>query len=171
MVRFVSDPVAIAALLRPLLGRRLLAVTEARHRYDERPVTGTAGLLHFWLHFEGVPAIMAHGCGELLKLTEEEPYSSYDMQEYGRTVVGPVQPTDLLNEVVGQCLVDVGLVQGYSTISAVGGILLRFERTELLVATLADEWICQSGLIPDELRQYLSLIGWLSSPAPAAEGQ
>ncbi|MFG2099323.1 hypothetical protein ACGFJ5_01850 [Micromonospora echinaurantiaca] len=167
----MPDPVAIAALLRPLLGRRLLAVTEARHWYDERPVTGTTGLLHFWLHFEGVPAIMAHGCGDLLKLTEEEPYSSYDMQENGRTVVGPVQPTDLLNEVVGQCLVDVGLAQGYSTIPAVGGILLRFERNELLVATLADEWICQPGLIPAELRQYLSLIGWLSSPAPAAEGQ
>ncbi len=146
-------------------------MTEARYWYDEGPVAGTAGLLHFWLHFEGTPAIMAHGCGNLLKLTQEEPYSSYDMQEYGRTVVGPVQPAELLNEVVGQCLVDVGLVQGYSTVPAVGGILLRFKRDELLVATLADEWICQPGLIPAELREYLSLIGWLSSAAPAAEGQ
>ncbi|MEU6072952.1 hypothetical protein [Micromonospora sp. NPDC047074] len=133
-------------------------------------MAGTAGLLVFWLHFEGAPVIMAHGCGELLKLTEEMPYSSYDMQECGRTVVGPVQPADLLGEVVGQRLVDVGLIQGYSTVPAVGGLLLRFDRTELLVATLADEWVCQPGPIPDGLRQYLSIIGWLSSPAPTAEG-
>ncbi|GAB3155107.1 hypothetical protein GCM10027290_50800 [Micromonospora sonneratiae] len=166
----MSDPVTTAALLRPLPGRRLLAVTEARHWFDERPVPGIPGLLHFWLHFEGAPAIMAHGCGELLMLTEEEPYPSYDMQEYGRTVVGPVHPTDLLGEVVGQCLVDVGLIQGYSTLPTVGGVLFRFERTELLVATLADEWICQPGPIPDELRPYLSLIGWLNSPTSPAEG-
>ncbi|SCG38282.1 hypothetical protein GA0070614_0498 [Micromonospora coxensis] len=86
-------------------------------------------------------------------------------------MVGPVQPTDLLGDVVGQCLVDIGLIQGYSTIPAVGGLQLRFERTELLVATLADEWVCQQGPIPDGLRQYLSFIGWLSSPAPTAEGQ
>ncbi|MEU1607192.1 hypothetical protein [Micromonospora matsumotoense] len=79
-------------------------MTEARHWYDERPVAGNCGLLQFWLHFEGMPAIMAHGCGDLLKLTDEEPYSSYDMQEHGRTVVGPVQPTDVLGEVVGQGL-------------------------------------------------------------------
>ncbi|WP_225852079.1 hypothetical protein OG989_10275 [Micromonospora sp. NBC_01740] len=167
----MPDPVTVAAPLRPLLGRRLLAVTEARHWFDDKPATGTDGLLHFWLHFEGAPAIMAHGCGELLKLTEEDPYSSYDMQEYGRTAVGPVQLTDLLGEVIGQHLVDVGLLQGYSTIPAVGGLLLRFDRTELLVATLADEWVCQPGPIPDELRQYLSLIGWLNSSAPTAEGQ
>lgn len=134
-------------------------------------MTGTAGLLHFWLHFEGMPAIMAHGCGDLLKLTEEEPYSSYDMQEYGRTVVGPVQPTDVLGEVVGQCLVDVGLVQGCGTVPAVGGTMLCFERAELLVATLADEWICQPGRIPERLRQYLSVSGWVGAPGPTAEGQ
>ncbi|MBM7494083.1 hypothetical protein JOD64_005305 [Micromonospora luteifusca] len=166
----MPDPVTDAALLRPLLGRRLLAVTEARYWFDDKPVMGTDGLLHFWLHFEGAPAIMAHGCGELLKLTEEKLYSSYDMQEYGRTVVGPAQPTDLLGEVVGQRLVDVGLIQGYSTVPALGGLLLRFDRTELLVASLADEWVCQPGPIPDELRQYLSLISWLNSPAPIAEG-
>ncbi|MGC4859582.1 hypothetical protein [Micromonospora sp. DT68] len=167
----MPDAETVAVLLRPLLGRRLRAVTEARHWYDEGPVTGTAGLLHFWLHFEGMPAIMAHGCGDLLKLTEEEPYSSYDMQEYGRTVVGPVQPTDVLGEVVGQCLVDVGLVQGYGTVPAVGGTMLCFERAELLVATLADEWICQPGRIPERLRQYLSVSGWVGAPGPTAEGQ
>ncbi|GAB2930247.1 hypothetical protein GCM10027280_17310 [Micromonospora polyrhachis] len=167
----MSDPVTVAALLRPLLGRRLLAATEARHWFDERPVTGISGLLHFWLHFEGMPAIMAHGCGELLMLTEEEPYPSYDMQEHGQTVVGPVHPTDLLGEVAGQRLVDVGLIQGHSTIPTVGGVLLHFERTELLIATLADEWVCQPGPIPDQLRQYLSFIGWLSSPALTTEGQ
>ncbi|WP_231933484.1 hypothetical protein [Micromonospora coxensis] len=80
----MSDPMTVGALLRPLLGRRLLAVTEARHWFGEQPVTGIDALLHLWLHFEKAPAIMAHGCGELLKLTEEEPYSSYDMQEGGR---------------------------------------------------------------------------------------
>ncbi|MET7668352.1 hypothetical protein [Micromonospora luteifusca] len=79
----MPDPVTDAALLRPILGRRLLAVTEARYWFDDKPVMGTDGLLHFWMHFEGAPAIMAHGCGELLKLTEEKLYSSYDMQEHG----------------------------------------------------------------------------------------
>lgn len=167
----VPNPATVSALLRPLLGRRLLAVTEARYWLDGRPVAGTDGLLHFWLHFEGMPAVMAHGCGDLLKFTEEEPYTSYDMQEAGRTVVGPAQPVDLLGEVIGQHLVDVGLIRGYSTIPAVGGTLLRFEQTELLVATLADEWICQPGPVPDRLRQYLSFSGWLSTTAPTAEGQ
>ncbi|GAB3816556.1 hypothetical protein GCM10027605_65790 [Micromonospora zhanjiangensis] len=149
----------------------MLAVTEARYWYDDRPETGNSGLIHFWLHFEEMPAIMAHGCGDLLKLTEEEPYPSYDMQEEGRTVVGPVQPTDPLGEVVGQCLVDVGLVQGYSMVPAVGGIVLRFERSELLVAILADEWVCQPGSIPERLRQHLSLSGWVGTPSSTAERQ
>jgi hypothetical protein len=84
------------------------------------------------------------------------------MQEYGRTVVGPAQPQTRSATWLGNATSTWAWSR--DTAPFVGGTLLRFERTELLVATLADEWICQPCLIPDELRQYLSLIGWLSSP-------
>ncbi|MBO4206387.1 hypothetical protein [Micromonospora echinofusca] len=167
----MEEPATVAALLRPLLGRRLLAVTEARSCPDGGPLAGIEGLVHFWLHFEGSPPVMAHGCGERLDLEFEAPYPSYDMQEYGSTVVGPVDPADLLGSVIGQHLVDVGLLQGYVEWPAVGGVLLRFEGSDLVIASLADEWFLTREPIPERVQPYLRFKGWLSGADTAVGSQ
>lgn len=146
-------------------------MTEARSWVDDGPVTGTEGLVHFWLHFEGQSPVMAHGCGERLDLAVEEPYPSYDMQEFGSTVVGPVQPSDLLGGVIGQRLINVGLIQGYCNPPDVGAVVLRFDQSDLVIASLWDEWFLTQGPIPDKLQQYLSFKGWLGTINTTAESQ
>jgi hypothetical protein len=164
----VSDRAATAVLLRDLLGRRLLAVTEARCWFEGRRDDDLTGLVHFWLHFQDRPPLMAHGTGEHLFLEFEEPYASYDMQEAGETRVGPMQAPDLLTAFVGQRLLDAALIQGYSLEPSVGGVRLRFERDVLVVASLADEWVLSTGSIPAELGPYLHAGPWLGS-APAEQ--
>ena len=92
----MNDPGAAAELLRDLIGQRLLAVTEARFWFEGQRDDDAASLLDFWLHFEGKPTLMAHGCGEDLSLELVGPYPSYEMQECGETRVGPAQEPDLL---------------------------------------------------------------------------
>jgi len=157
----VSDLVAAADLVCDLVGRRLLAVTEARYWYEGRRDEGAASLLHFWLHFEDMPALMAHGCGEHLSLEFVDPYPSYDMQECGETRVGPAQKPDLLASLVGQQLLDAALIQGHTTEPSVGGVRLRFEHDDLVVASLGDEWVIRRGPVPTDLRQYLTVRPWL----------
>nr|WP_205863663.1 hypothetical protein [Planosporangium mesophilum] len=139
----------------------MLAVTEARHWYEGERGGGAASLIHFWLHFEGKPFLMAHGTGDYLRLEFSEPYASYDMQEHGETRVEPAHAPDLLSAFVGQRLVDLALIQGYVSEPAVGGLRLRFERQVLVVASLADEWVLSTGSIPAELGSYLRAGPWL----------
>jgi len=105
-VLVVHDREAAASLLRSMLGRRLLAVTEARHWYQGRRDSDSRSLLHIWLHFERSSALMAHGRGEQLVLKLAEPYASYDIHEYGRTIVAPAQEPDVLASIVGQQLLN-----------------------------------------------------------------
>jgi hypothetical protein len=159
----VNDLAAAAVLVRDLLGRRLLAVTEARYWYEGKRDDDAASLIHIWLHFQDRPPLMAHGCGEHLLLEFEEPYASYDMQEAGETRVGPAQAPDLLAGFVGQRLLDASLIRGYTSEPSVGGLRLRFEREVLVVASLADEWVLSTGSIPAKLRSYLHASPWLGS--------
>lgn len=72
-------------------------------------------LLHFWLHFEGASALMAHRHGEDLILKLAEPYASYDMQEYGQTIIAPAQGPDPLASVVGQRLFNAAPLHAFSS--------------------------------------------------------
>ncbi|SBT50535.1 hypothetical protein [Micromonospora auratinigra] len=159
----MDDPLAVAGLVRDLIGRRLLAVTEARYWYEGQRGGDAASLLDFWLHFEGRPTLMAHGCGEHLRLELTDPYPSYDMQEDGETRVGPAREPDLLATFVGRRLLDASLVRGYTTVPSVGGLRLRFERGDLMVASLADQWVLRHGPVPTDLRQYLAVGSWLGA--------
>ncbi|MFI7661183.1 hypothetical protein ACIBTW_20125 [Micromonospora parva] len=159
----MNDPVAAAELVRDLIGRRLLAVTEARYWYEGQRSDDAASLLDFWLHFEGKPALMAHGCGEHLRLELVGPYPSYKMQECGETQVGPSREPDLLASFAGQRLLDASLIRGYTTEPSVGGLRLRFEHDDLVVASLGDEWVLRRGPVPTDLRRYLAVGSWLGS--------
>ncbi|MEV0127381.1 hypothetical protein AB0H83_02785 [Dactylosporangium sp. NPDC050688] len=152
-------------VLRRVIGRRLVAVTEARHWYRGRRDGDAESLLHLWLHFADVPPVKAHGCGEDLLLEFAEPYASYDMQEYGKTRVGPAQHPDLLAAYVGQLLLNVAPIQGYSLEPSVAGVRLRFEREDLVVASLSDEWLLVKDQVPEQLAAYLTVGSWLVSPA------
>lgn len=139
-------------MIQLLLGRRLSAVTEARHWFAGERGGDADSLIHFWLHFDGAPPLMAHGCGEHVALEFSEPYAGYDMQESGETRVAPARSPDLLAEWVGQKLVDAAVIQGDGTGSAVRAVQLRFEHGDLVVASLADEWVLTRGSTPEELR-------------------
>ncbi|MET7752980.1 hypothetical protein [Micromonospora sp. NPDC005367] len=158
----MNDPGAAAKLVCGLIGFRLLAVSEARYWFEGRRDDDAASLLDFWLHFEGKPALMAHGCGEQLSLELLDPYPSYEMQECGETRVGPAREPDLLASFVGQRLIDASLIHGYTTALSVGGVRLRFEHDYLVVASLADEWLLARGPVPSDLRRYLAAGPWLA---------
>jgi hypothetical protein len=158
----VTDRVATAAMIRDLLGRRLIAVTEARHWFAGERSSDEDSLGHFWLHFDGARPLMAHACGEHLLLKFSEPYAAYDMQEYGETRVAPAKPPDLLAEWAGQKLLNAALIQGHGTEPGAGGVQLRFEHGGLVVASLADEWVLARGSIPDELGSYLTIGEWIA---------
>ncbi|MFC4043777.1 hypothetical protein ACFO1B_35600 [Dactylosporangium siamense] len=153
----------IVEILRRLIGRRLVAVTEARHWYEGRRGGDAESLLHFWWHFEGIPPVMAHGCGEHLSLDFAEPYLSYDMAEQGETRVGSARLPDVLAAYAGQRLLDAAPIQGCTPEPSVGGVQLRFERDDLVVASVGDEWLLVRGSIPEEFGAHLTAGGWLVS--------
>ncbi|WP_225853444.1 hypothetical protein [Micromonospora sp. AMSO1212t] len=111
------------AVLRQVIGRNLVAVTEARHWSGGRRSGDEESLLHFWLHFQGVPAVMANESGDLLRLQFAEPYAAYDMGEFGETRVGPAQRPDLLALLPGHRLLNAAPIDGGTTQPA--GLLLR----------------------------------------------
>lgn len=158
----VDDPTATAALLRRVVRRNLEAVTEARYWHKGMRDGDAESLLHFWLHFEGRPPLMMHGVGEHLSLSFSEPYGSYNMEDQGETRVRPAAAPDVLANLPGQQLLDAALIQGYTPMPSVGGVLLRFERLDLVVASLGDEWVLAQGAIPPTLRSYLRLGDWVS---------
>jgi hypothetical protein len=146
-----------------VLGRRLLAVTEARHWYDGKRDTDPRSLLQFWLHFESTATLMMHGHGDQLLLAVEQPYASYDMQQSGHTVVAPAQEPDLLASVVGQQLLNAAVAYSTHAPAVVAGIRLRFEQHEIFIATLADEWILATCPMPDDLHAHFTIGDWLNN--------
>ncbi|MEV4348500.1 hypothetical protein AB0J83_28935 [Actinoplanes sp. NPDC049596] len=136
----------VGAWLRGVLGRRLDGVVEARHWFRGRRDEDAASLIHAWLYFEGAGPVLLHGCGEQLEVADGEPYAPYDMQEAGETRVGPAQPPDLLAGFVGAMLVDGSVIIGYDGVC--GGLRLRFDRGDLVLGSLGDDWYLSEGEMP-----------------------
>lgn len=86
------EPDMVAAWARDRIGLRLVAVTEARHWFDGERDTDTGSLVHAWLHFDRRPPTKVHGHGDDLLLHTADPYTGYDMREYGQVRVGPASP-------------------------------------------------------------------------------
>lgn len=118
---------------RALVGRLLSGVTEARHWHDGERGGDVESLLHFWLHFEETPALMAQGKGDALTLDFSEPYTSYDMQEYGEVRVGPAAEPDLLAALPGRRLLDVSVTASTA--------VFRFEGLDFEVSSVGDGWV------------------------------
>ena len=137
-----------------MLGGRLLAVTEARHWHGGERAGDSESLLHFWLHSEGLSPVEFHGRGDELVLDQAEPYGSYDLQEDGKTIVAPAQQPDLLAGVVGQRLRSVTPV--FAPGQCLAGVLLRFERQDVLVISIGDEWLLTQGEIPPAIRDHVT---------------
>jgi hypothetical protein len=163
--RAMSDRDETVELLHRVIGREVVAVTEARHWHGGRRGGDAESLLHFWLHFPNRPPLMAHGSGERLFLEFSEPYVAYDMGEHGETRVGPAEAPDLLALLPGHRLLNAAPIQGYTTGPSVGGVLLRFDHEDLVVASLGDEWVLRQGAVPPELAAYLTVGGWLADRA------
>ena len=151
----LADPAATAELLRRVVGQNLEAVTEARYWREGVRDGDAESLLHFWLHFEGNPPLMVHGVGEHLSLSFSEPYESYDMEDQGETRVGPATAPDALASLPGQRLLDAALIQRHTPMPSVGGVLMRCERLDFVVASVGDEWVLTQGAIPPVLRSHL----------------
>ncbi len=72
-----SDPEMVASWLTSMSGRRLDAVTEARHWHEGRRASDAESLLHAWLFFEHALPVGLHGHGDQIVLAKENPYRSY----------------------------------------------------------------------------------------------
>ena len=77
------------------------ALRGLRHWYEGRRKPDAESLLHAWLFFEDAVPVGLRGSGDRLLLAKENPYDSYDMDEYGQTRVGPAQPPDVLSGFAG----------------------------------------------------------------------
>jgi hypothetical protein len=144
-----SDPGLVASWLNAMVGRRLDAVTEARHWFKRRRGPDAESLIHAWLHFEQAVPVEIAGRGDELLLSKEEPYLSYDMEEYGETRVGPASPPDVLAKFVGATLIDGAVITGPSGDCFSAGLLLQFEDGDLTIGTHADEWVLTVGSAPE----------------------
>jgi hypothetical protein len=141
-----TEPRLVTAWLRRRIGCRVEAVTEARHFYEGRP--DAESLVHVWLGLgPGVPTLL-HGLGDDLMLHSEEPYASYDMEEGGKTLVGPARAPDLLASVVGARLTDAAVIRTNGTRPTTAGLVLCLDGTDVIIGTLADEWILTASEIP-----------------------
>ncbi|MEV6969844.1 hypothetical protein AB0M47_32485 [Hamadaea sp. NPDC051192] len=138
--------------LAELRGRTLLAVTEARHWFAGRRDDDATSLIHPWFHLENAAPIQLHVHGEDLMLSTAEPYTPYDMDEYGQIRVGPAQPPDLLAEVVGQRLrATTPLRTQWASEGRVGAILMEFSSTRILIGASGDDWVLVDNPSPDYL--------------------
>ncbi|MEV0729343.1 hypothetical protein [Polymorphospora sp. NPDC050346] len=142
-----GDPELVDLWLRDRIGLRLTAVTEARHWYDGRRGPDADGLLHMWLHFERGAPTKLHGQGDELLLSVEEPYASYDMDEYGEVRVGSRAP-DLLAGIVGARLDAAAVVLGPGDAPVCAGLRLRLGGAEITIATYGDEWTLARSDLP-----------------------
>lgn len=149
-----SDPQMVASWLNEMAGRRLDAVTEARHWYEGRREPDAENLQHAWLYFEYVMPVGLHGIGDQLMLAKEDPYRSYDMDDYGETRVGPAVHPDVLAGFVGARLTDSAVIIGPDGDQSCAGLLLRFENADLVVGTLGDEWVLAVGSVPATVAPY-----------------
>ncbi|WP_327037888.1 hypothetical protein [Micromonospora maris] len=143
-----GDPRMVASWLEDMAGRRLEAVTEARHWYGGRCEPDATSLLHAWLCFESALPVGLHGSGDQLRLAKEDPYGSYDMGEHGETRVGPALRPGILSGFVGARLVDGAVIIGPDGDLSCAGLVLRFDTGDLVVGTLGDEWVLAVGSIP-----------------------
>ena len=149
-----SDPRMVASWLTEMIGRRLDAVTEARHWYEGQREMDTASLLHAWLFFEHAMPVGLHGRGDELLLAKEDPYRSYDMGEHGETRVAPALPPDVLSRFVGARLTDGAVIVGHDGDMVCAGLDLRFNNGGLVIGTLGDEWVLAADAEPTAITSY-----------------
>lgn len=143
-----SDPGIVTTWLQEMLGRRLDAVTEARHWYEQRREPDAESLLHAWMYFDHADPVCLHGRGDQFLLSKEAPYRSYDVDEHGETRVGPAQHPDVLSGFVGARLTDGAVILGHDGPTVCAGLVLRFDNGDLTIGTLGDEWVLAAGSIP-----------------------
>ncbi|MEV0395198.1 hypothetical protein [Polymorphospora rubra] len=143
-----GDPELVDLWLRDRIGLHLTAVTEARYWYEGRRGPDADSLLHIWLHFERGAPTMLHGRGDELLLSVEEPYASYDMDEYGDVRVGPAEAPDLLAGIVGARLEDAAVILGLFGGPVCAGVRLRLGGAEVTIATYGDEWTLARSDLP-----------------------
>lgn len=149
-----SDPEMVASWLKSMVGRRLDAVTEARHWYEGRREPDAESLLHAWLFFEYAVPVGLNGRGDQLLLAKEDPYRSYDMDEHGETRVGPARRPDVLSGFTGARLTDGAVILGHDGDAVCAGLVLRFENGDLVIGTLGDEWVLAVGSVPAAAAHY-----------------
>jgi hypothetical protein len=143
-----SDPGMVASWLTEMIGRRLDAVTEARHWQQNQREPDAASLLHAWLFFDHAMPVCLHGREDELLLAKEDPYRSYDMDEHGETRVGPALPPDVLSRFVGARLTDGAVIVGHDDDTVCAALDLRFDNGSLVIGTLSDEWILTADVEP-----------------------
>ncbi|HEX5598975.1 MAG TPA: hypothetical protein VFX61_23615 [Micromonosporaceae bacterium] len=152
----------VARWLRDRIGLRVVAVTEARHWYNDRRGDDASSLLHAWLHFEERPPVRLHGCGDEFLLSAGEPYPPYGMAGSGTVRVGPATSPDLMARLVGARLTNAAVLSNRGLDPRCAGLLLRVDGTDnFVIGTLGDKWILGTQQIPMEAAQSWTFQGWV----------
>ncbi|HEX2850048.1 MAG TPA: hypothetical protein VHN98_05830 [Acidimicrobiales bacterium] len=121
---------------RSLAGHRLEAVVVASHEVDGRV---SALVPHVWLVVDGLGALQLHTPGDgSVAIVGAAPYSSYEMGEHDRVVVGPAPASFPLSAHIGSVVTGVDDVIARDRRAAVG-LLLRFGAGAVGVVNVADE--------------------------------
>jgi hypothetical protein len=157
-----SDSQMVASWLRERIGEQLAEVTEARYWNSGERDPDADSLVHAWLHFEHRPPTQLHGCGDDLQLGIAEPYSGYDMDQFGEVRVAPTAGPDLLATMVGRRLNDAAVILGPSDRPACAGLLLRLDDVTVTIGTLGDEWVLALDEPPAQLAQAWHLQPWIT---------
>lgn len=66
-----GDPGMVTSWLDSTVGRRLDAVTQARHWHEGRRDSDAESLIHAWLFFDQAPTVGLHGIGDRLLLAKQ----------------------------------------------------------------------------------------------------
>ena len=70
------------------------------------------------------------------------------MDEYGETRVGPARHPDVLSALIDARLTDGAVIIGHDGDAFTAGLVLRFVNGDLVIGTLADEWVLGIGSVP-----------------------
>ena len=106
-----------------------------------------------------------HHLGDQLLLDKQDPYCSYDMDDYGQTRVGPAQPPDLLARFVEARLLDGAVILGHDGDQVTAGLTLRFDSGDLVIGALGDEWVLIADTDPTAISS-----DWAAQPFVGAIG-
>lgn len=150
----------IADVLRSLLGHRVSGVDTTPHQPTRGERLAFPDMQDMRISFENAPTVTACGCAEefslLPAMADEDP-----------TAASPEGADESLtlamSEIVGQQLTDAATIR-HRFLPHVLGVVLRFNDSDLFIATVDGQWTIQPGATPPaQLMNEVHVNAWLTA--------